>query len=325
MSAVALGPSRPRSAGVLPRLLAVGGARSRRRLELVAQAAHELRGSAATIALAAATLRREPGGIRRALAFEAEIERMRGGLADLDCARARAAGRPVAGARAARASPARSRGGVAARRAPGRPTGSLRLGWRAGGRASRQAPVGPGLLQPRGKRGRARLGAGRAEGSPGRVATWSWRCADRGPSGRVQGPGPATAPDPDRGRGVAIASRAVEEAGGRLAVDSRPDGTTAAIELPARRAVTAPVRRRRAALLLSLALACGGLAASQVASRVREVDARVGAPGAGLVTARDVGSGRSLRAGDLEVRQVPERFVPPDALDRRHRRRSGPR
>ena len=78
--------------------------------------------------------------------------------------------------------------------------------------------------------------------------------------------------------------------------------------------MTAPVRRRRAALLLSLALACGGLAASQVAGRVREVDSRVGAPVPVLVTARDIASGRSLRAGDLEVRQIPERFVPPDAL-----------
>jgi signal transduction histidine kinase len=36
----------------------------------------------------------------------------------------------------------------------------------------------------------------------------------------------------DRGRGLAIATRAVEEAGGRLGLASSPDGTVAAIELP---------------------------------------------------------------------------------------------
>jgi pilus assembly protein CpaB len=74
------------------------------------------------------------------------------------------------------------------------------------------------------------------------------------------------------------------------------------------------VRRRRAALLLSLALASGGLAAAQVAGRVREVDARVGAPVPVLVVARAVDAGTELDRRDLEVRQVPRRFTPPDAL-----------
>jgi len=78
--------------------------------------------------------------------------------------------------------------------------------------------------------------------------------------------------------------------------------------------VSTTVRRRRAFLLLSLALACGGLAASQVAGRMREVEASVGAPVKVLVTARDVGPGSELRRGDLAVREVPESFAPPDAL-----------
>ncbi|MGI8945907.1 MAG: hypothetical protein ACR2GL_06690, partial [Thermoleophilaceae bacterium] len=59
----------------------------RGRLELVAAADHELRGPATAIGLAAAALRREPGGPRRALAFEAQLDRMRVALSDLEAAR----------------------------------------------------------------------------------------------------------------------------------------------------------------------------------------------------------------------------------------------
>jgi pilus assembly protein CpaB len=73
-------------------------------------------------------------------------------------------------------------------------------------------------------------------------------------------------------------------------------------------------RRRRALVLLSLALACGGLAASQVRGRLREVEARVG-PLAPVVVARsDLDAGKRLSPRVLELRSVPERFLPPDAL-----------
>jgi pilus assembly protein CpaB len=78
--------------------------------------------------------------------------------------------------------------------------------------------------------------------------------------------------------------------------------------------VTARARRRRAFLFLSLALACGGLAASEVSSRVREVEASVGGLVPVLTAARDVPAGEELRRADLAVREVPERFAPPDAL-----------
>ena len=78
--------------------------------------------------------------------------------------------------------------------------------------------------------------------------------------------------------------------------------------------MNARVRGRRAALLLSLALASGGLAASEVASRVQEVDARVGRPVPVLVTRRDVGPGTPLERADLEIRHVPGRFAPTGAL-----------
>lgn len=73
-------------------------------------------------------------------------------------------------------------------------------------------------------------------------------------------------------------------------------------------------RRRRAVLLLALALACGGLAAAEVGSRVSEVESAVGAPVRLLVTARQLPAGTPLRRADLAVQEVPERFVPPDAL-----------
>lgn len=78
--------------------------------------------------------------------------------------------------------------------------------------------------------------------------------------------------------------------------------------------MSAKARRRRAFLLLSLALACGGVAASEVGRRIRAVESAVGAPVAVLVAARDIAAGGELGRGDLAVRDVPERFVPPDAL-----------
>ena len=76
----------------------------------------------------------------------------------------------------------------------------------------------------------------------------------------------------------------------------------------------ARARRRRGLLLLALALACGGLAASEVASRVREVEATVGEPVPVLVAARDVAPGAELGRADVAVREVPASFAPPDAM-----------
>jgi pilus assembly protein CpaB len=78
--------------------------------------------------------------------------------------------------------------------------------------------------------------------------------------------------------------------------------------------VTPGRRRRRAAVLISLALACGGLAASRVQTRANEVESQVGGLVPVLVTRSDVPPGGRLRAARLAVRQVPERFAPRDAL-----------
>jgi pilus assembly protein CpaB len=73
-------------------------------------------------------------------------------------------------------------------------------------------------------------------------------------------------------------------------------------------------RRRRGLLLLSVALASGGLAASQVRERERSMAAQVGPAVPVLVAVRDLGSGARVSPGALAVRRVPARFVPPDAL-----------
>ena len=73
-------------------------------------------------------------------------------------------------------------------------------------------------------------------------------------------------------------------------------------------------RRRRGLLLLSVALASGGLAASQVHERERSVAAQVGPAVPVLVAARDLRAGARVSARALAVRRVPARYVPPDAL-----------
>jgi pilus assembly protein CpaB len=69
-------------------------------------------------------------------------------------------------------------------------------------------------------------------------------------------------------------------------------------------------RRRRAALLLGLALLLGTLAASTVARREAALEAQIG-PLADVVVARaDLPAGRRLRAGDLALRRLPARYAP---------------
>ncbi len=73
-------------------------------------------------------------------------------------------------------------------------------------------------------------------------------------------------------------------------------------------------RRRRALVLLAVALGCGALAAAQVSGQARSLEERVGRPMPVVVAARDLEPGRELRPGDLAVEEVPRRFAPPDAL-----------
>jgi pilus assembly protein CpaB len=69
-------------------------------------------------------------------------------------------------------------------------------------------------------------------------------------------------------------------------------------------------RRRRAALLLGLALVLGALAASDVARRERALREQVGPAVDVLVASGPLAAGQRLEPGDLAVRHVPERFAP---------------
>lgn len=211
--------------------------RLHRRLELVAQAEHELRGPAGAIGLAAAALRREPGGLRRALAVEAQLDRMRAGLADLEAARTgrRAPPRPrtlalerVLRMTAAGWRPAtQSEGRRLQMRWDGAPAlvraDPDRLAQALGNLVANAVEHGSGPVELRGRTdgGRAVVEVRDSGPGGGRRPPQRWG-SDRG-RGRS-----------DRGRGLAIAARAAEEAGGRITIERREDGTTAAVELPLR-------------------------------------------------------------------------------------------
>jgi len=200
-------------------VLAMGLLRMRRRLELVAGASHELRGPVTAIGFAVAALRREPGGIRRMLAFEVELERMRAGLADLEATRSgrRADPRvsPVSVDRLARGAAA---GWRPAARSDGR---RLRFQW-DGGPVSVRADSGR-LAQAFGN-----LLANAVEHGSGPVELHGSR---KGDTVRVEVCDGFPAKG-ERGRGLAIAARAVEDAGGTLSIEHGPRGTVASVELP---------------------------------------------------------------------------------------------
>ena len=194
-----------------------------RRLELVARAEHELRGPATVLGLAVERMRRDPGAAGHVEALELELERLRAGVADLSAARQgrRAAPRPepvelerlVRGAGAAWGPPLSGAGR------------GLRVDWRAGG-----APV----IADRRRVAQA-LGnvvANAAEHGRGTVEIRGRRQPE-GVLVEVRSGGPVGPRSrPGRGRGLAIAASALCSVGGRLALRSDGEVTTAALELP---------------------------------------------------------------------------------------------
>ncbi|HEX8065770.1 MAG TPA: HAMP domain-containing sensor histidine kinase [Thermoleophilaceae bacterium] len=213
----------------LAAVLAARAARLRRGLELAADAEHELRGAMTAFGLGVERLRRAPGGRPIAAALESELERARAGLVDLAAARTGARSRVGRSEPVALDSLARS--AVAAWRPPARRLGRrVEVDWRAG-------PV-----WVRGERGRlaqalGNLLANAVEHGAGPVRLRGTR---RGAAVRIEvanatrrtGAGPAM-PRAGRGRGLAIAARAVESCGGTLTVAAPREGEAAvAIELP---------------------------------------------------------------------------------------------
>jgi signal transduction histidine kinase len=205
-------------------LLAFGAATRavllRRRLELVADAEHELRGPLAALALAAEASRRRSGHVGAA-ALEGQLERASSGLDALAAARR---------GRRARMRVARQElGGLVERAAEAwRTAGAdVRLDWRAGDAA---AVVDPGLLSQA-------LGNLLANGVEHGGGPLTLRGTSTGGRVRIELRNRGrtlrrAASRSGRGRGLRIAERAVREAGGALTFASGDDGTAVAIELP---------------------------------------------------------------------------------------------
>ena len=194
----------------------------RRRLELVADAEHELRGPVAALALAAEAAGSTAGVL-------CHLDRLRLGLADLTAAR-----------RGRRAGPAPVRLPL------DELLGQVAAGWEP---AARRAGCHLRLVQPPGgllvdadpSRLRQALGnvlanavehGGseielRALPSAGGVRVEV--CDRHGPDAR---PAPSAVPAPGRGRGLRIAQAAAEDCGGVLSVRPQEGGTDSVFELP---------------------------------------------------------------------------------------------
>lgn len=72
-------------------------------------------------------------------------------------------------------------------------------------------------------------------------------------------------------------------------------------------------RRRRALLLLGLALALGGLAATDVSRRERALREQVGPLTDVVVARRPLDAGTAIKLEDLGLRRLPARYAPPGA------------
>jgi signal transduction histidine kinase len=202
--------------------------RLRRRLELAARAEHELRGPLAALALGVESLRRDPLASGHAEGLDAELERARAGLRDLDAARRgrRAASRPERVALDCLArSTARAWDPVARRY--GR---RVRVDWAAG-------PVAVHADRGRLSQALGNVVANAVEHGEGTVEVKGARV--RG-AVRVEvhdaggGPRPGALSGVAGGRGLRIAADAVSEAGGTLAPVHGERGGGVAIELPER-------------------------------------------------------------------------------------------
>lgn len=198
----------------------------RRRAGLVADAAHELRGPLTAISLGIEALRRHPVARRRAEALATEVGRMEMAAEDA----AAAAGGRRAAARRERLDLERlvRHSGEAWQPAAARRGGRVTFDWQAGAatvRADRRR-----LAQAFGN-----LLANAVEHGGGEIVVRSRRAGDavrvevedRGAGTQVRGR------PPGRGRGLTIATRGVEQSGGKLATSDRPGrGRIAVAELP---------------------------------------------------------------------------------------------
>jgi signal transduction histidine kinase len=199
----------------------------RRRLDLMGLAEHELRGPATALALACERMRRDPAAAHHAEVLDAQLDRLRAGLADLEAARLgrRAAARPLSRVDLAPF--------IRAALDPWR--AALRrcsLDWQAGpataviDRARLAQAVG-NLVANSAEHGAGELDVN-ALRLPGAI-----RLEFRNPNRKLARTDvDADATEGNRGNGLAIASQAARDLGGRLLIDVQAAGTLAVLELP---------------------------------------------------------------------------------------------
>jgi signal transduction histidine kinase len=176
--------------------------------ELVARAEHELRGAATALALACEALRRDPAASGHASVIDAQLDRLRAGLTDLDAARrgGRAPAEP-----AGRVEPVEL---AALTRAASKPWGTS-FEWEGG-------PAPANLDRRRFAKVLGNVLANAAEHGSGDI-----RVTGRAHNGGVR------LQVRNRGRGLLIASEAAEELGGSLSFEIVDDTAVATLDLPA--------------------------------------------------------------------------------------------
>jgi signal transduction histidine kinase len=185
------------------------------RLELVARAEHEVRGPATVLSLAVERLRRDPAARRHVQPLHLELERLAAALEDLRAAR---------------------HGGQATP-----PPATVDLEGMAHAAVESWRPA----LEAKGRAATVdwRAAGARVAAAPGRVAQTLGNLVanavehGEGPlelrGRRTEGGVRLEVVNGERGRGLAVASAAAREAGGRLAFEARGGEAVAAVELPA--------------------------------------------------------------------------------------------
>jgi signal transduction histidine kinase len=174
--------------------------------ELVARAEHELRGAATALALACEAVRRDPAASGHAAVIDAQLDRLRAGLEDLDAARRAAPAAGSAGAEAVEL--------AALTRAAATPWMTA-FEWEGG-------PAPANIDRRRFAKALGNVLANAAEHGSGDI-----RVTGRAHNGGVR------LQVRNRGRGLAIASEAAEELGGSLRFEIVDDTAVATLDLPA--------------------------------------------------------------------------------------------
>jgi len=175
--------------------------------ELVARAEHELRGAATALALACEALRRDPAAGGHAGVIDAQLDRLRAGLAELAAARD---GLPGSGDRVGKETVELS----SLARAAARPWAGA-FEWE-----------GPPLTTELDRRRFAKA-LGNVLANAARHGSGDIRVTGRAHNGGVR------LQVTNRGRGLLIASEAAEELGGSLSFEIVEDTAVATLDLPA--------------------------------------------------------------------------------------------